>query len=223
MRVLVIEDQAELREALQRRLGARGDVVHGARDLAEAEAWLAPNEAPFDVVVLDRGLPDGDGIDALARWRARGMNQPVLVLTAQREVADRVEGLGAGADDYLGKPFAMAELLARVTALGRRGERLPLTAERVGNLELDRGRREARREGVLIPLRAKEYAVLEFLLRRRGRLVSRGQLREHCWGESAASSNVEERTIASLRHKLGLPALIHTRRGEGYILEEEDE
>jgi two-component system copper resistance phosphate regulon response regulator CusR len=222
MRVLLIEDQAEMREALQRRLQAVGEQVQGAPSLAEAELWLEGDE-PFDVVVLDRGLPDGDGLDALGRWRSAGLQTPVLILTAQSEVAQRVAGLAAGADDYLGKPFAMAEFLARVAALGRRGAALPLSVERAGNLELDLGRRELRRAGVRIPLRPKEFLVLELLMRRRGRVVSRTELRRNCWGDEGGSSNVDEATIASLRRKLGSPPVIHTRRGQGYLFDSDDD
>ena len=218
MRILVVEDQAEMREALVRRLDANGHLVEATGGLVDAEAWLAEPE-PFDLIVLDRGLPEGDGLDALSRWRDAGLQAPVLVLTAQGEVRDRVAGLDAGADDYLGKPFAMAEFLARVAALGRRGTALPLQVERLGDLELDLARREVRRGGVRIPLRPKEFLVLELLMRRRGRVVSRAELRTNCWGDDAANSNVDESTIASLRRKLGGPALIHTRRGQGYLLE----
>ena len=222
MRVLVIEDQDEMREALVRRLRSNGHVAEGARGLIDAEAWLETDDA-FDLLVLDRGLPEGDGLDALTKWRAAGLQSPVLVLTAQSEVHERVAGLQAGADDYLGKPFAMAEFLARVAALGRRGAALPLQVERAGDLELDLARREVRRAGVRLPLRPKEFLILELLMRRRGRVVSRAELRRHGWGDEAANSNVDEATIASLRRKLGTPALIHTRRGQGYLFERLDD
>ena len=135
----------------------------------------------------------------------------------------RVEGFEAGADDYLGKPFAMAELFHRVGALARRTSRTEPVHIRVGTLDLDTARREVRRDSVVLPLRAKEYAVLELLMRRREQVVSREQLRRNCWDDDGGDSNVEETTIASLRRKLGAPALIHTRRGQGYILEALDE
>ncbi|MEM6295982.1 MAG: response regulator transcription factor [Myxococcota bacterium] len=222
MRVLLIEDEAEMAEALGRRLSASGHVVVYARTQAGAAAYFAEDAAQFDVIVLDRGLPDGDGLDGLGDWRSRGLTTPVLVLTAMVDVHQRVAGLERGADDYLGKPFAMAEFLARVVALGRRGGRLSIQVEHAGDLELDLARREVRRSGVRIPVRPKEYAVLELLLRRQGRVVTRDELRRHCWGDETSSSNVEETTVASLRRKLGSPALIHTRRGQGYILEVRD-
>lgn len=222
MRVLIVEDEAEMAEALARRLSASGHLVVHTRTLSAATAHLDEDLAQFDVIVLDRGLPDGDGLDSLHGWRARGLTTPVLVLTAMVDVHERVAGLERGADDYLGKPFAMAEFLARVVALGRRGEMLSVQVERAGDLELDLARREVRRGGVRIPVRPKEYAVLELLLRRQGRVVTRDELRRHCWDDDAASSNVEETTVASLRRKLGAPALIHTRRGQGYILEVRD-
>lgn len=217
MRVLVVDDEPELCEAVARRLAARGDVVETAGTIAEAEDRL--DQASYDVLVLDRGLPDGDGVDALARWRAGGHQLPVLVLTARAEVAERVEGLSRGADDYLAKPFAMAELFARLAVLGRRGP-APLPLElRVADLRLDLARREVRRAGIVLPLRAKEYAVLELMMRRQGRIVTRAEIRQHAWGDLDSRSNVEEATIASLRRKLGPPSLIHTRRGQGYVLE----
>ncbi|MEM7159757.1 MAG: response regulator transcription factor [Myxococcota bacterium] len=217
MRILIVEDEAEMAEAIARRCTAQGDVCEIAGTLAEAEAWT--HEAELDVVVLDRGLPDGDALQSLATWRAGGFGVPVLVLTARSEVHDRVEGLAHGADDYLGKPFAMAELLARIAALGRRGATRPMLELQVDDLQVDLARREVRRDGVLLPLRVKEYAVLELLVRRQGRVVSRAELRQHCWGDLDAKSNVEEATVASLRRKLGRPPLIHTRRGLGYIVE----
>lgn len=220
MRILVVEDEAEMREAIARRLRARGDVVEVATTLAEAAVWRA--EEAIDVMVLDRGLPDGDALDHLPRWRQGGWSVPVLMLTARSEVRDRVEGLASGADDYLGKPFAMAELLARVAALGRRGATRELVTLTLGDLQIDVARREVRRAGVGLPLRAKEFAVLELLVRRQGRVISRDEIREQCWGEVGARSNVEETTVASLRRKLGAPPLIHTRRGMGYIAESID-
>lgn len=221
MRILIVEDEAELADAIARRMRARGDVVVVAGSIAEADAER--HEGDFDVVLLDRGLPDGDGLDALGRWRADGMSTPVLILTARAQVHDRVSGLATGADDYLGKPFAMAELLARVSVLARRGADRPRSCLRVADLEVDLVRREVRRGGVLLPLRAKEFAVLELLVRRQGRVVSREELRRQCWDEAAAMrSNVEEATVASLRRKLGPPPLITTRRGEGYIVEPSD-
>lgn len=216
MRLLLVEDDAEMLDAIARRLRARGDVVDAACTLEDARPLVESGE--HEVIVLDRMLPDGDGVDALATWRRNGCVTPVLILTAKREVPRRLEGFEAGADDYLGKPFALSELVHRVAALGRRRERAAPLHIRVGDLCVDTARREVSRNDVVLPLRAKEYVVLEFLLSHRGRVVTHSQLREACW-DDAASSNVEEATIASLRRKLGPPPLIHTRRGHGYVLE----
>ena len=217
MRLLIVEDHTELREAVARRCRALGHAVDEAATSRAAEALL--DGARYDVLILDRMLGSEDALDSLGRWRAAGQDLPTLILTAHDEVHDRVAGFEAGADDHLGKPFAMAELLARVQALGRRSHEPKPARLRVDDLELDSGRREVRRAGILLPLRPKEYAVLEVLMRRRGRVVSRGELREACWDE-VALSNVEEAAIASVRRKLGAPALIQTRRGQGWIIED---
>ncbi|MEM6989098.1 MAG: response regulator transcription factor [Myxococcota bacterium] len=217
MRLLVVEDELEMREALVRRFSRQGDAAHEAATLAAAEQHLA--EQTFDVIILDRGMAGQDATEALAAWRKAGLVTPVLMLTAMHEVRDRVEGFEAGADDYLGKPFAMAELMLRVGALARRAnDHVPVHLEE-GGLHLDTARREVRRDGVRLVLRAKEYAVLQWLMRRRGRVVTRQALRDACWADDAAGSNVEESVIAGLRRKLGPPALIHTVRGHGYIFE----
>lgn len=218
MRILLVEDERPLREAVARRLRAQGYAVDEAGSRAEAEDLLPLY--PFDLLLLDRRLPDGDGLDSLRRWRREGARLPALVLTARDAVRDRVEGLEAGADDYLVKPFAMAELIARVRAIARRGPMERGVVLEVADLTLDCSRGEVRRGGVLLPLRPKELAVLEHLLRNRGRVVSRERLREACWDEAhEPGSNVEEAAISALRRKLGPPALIHTRRGLGYVLD----
>ncbi len=217
MRILVVEDNFELREALTRRLRAVGHAVDGAARRDDAEAMFAAH--PYGLVVLDRGLPDGDALDALRRWRRLNSAVPVLVLTARDAVAARVGGLEAGADDYLVKPFAMEELLARVAVIARRAPQRSVQIVRVGDLELDFGRAEVRRGGILLPLRAKEFAVLAHLCSRAGRVVSREALREACWDEEhEPGSNVDEVIISALRRKLGEPSLIETRRGLGYII-----
>ncbi len=206
VRILVVEDQPELRAAVVRRLRAEADLLFRAHDYA--------------LVVLDRGLPDGDGLDSMRRWRRAGSSVPVLVLTARDAIADRVSGLADGADDYLVKPFAMDELVARVAVIARRGVAGSEQVSRVGDLELDHGRAQVRRAGVLLPLRPKEFAVLAYLCARPGRVISRAQLREACWDEGhEPGSNVEEVVVSALRRKLGPPALIRTRRGLGYVLD----
>ncbi|MCP5118938.1 MAG: response regulator transcription factor, partial [bacterium] len=195
MRVLVVEDQKELRQAVVRRLRSRGYGADEANDGEAADQYLATYD--YAVVILDRMLPDGDAIERLRTWRQQGKVTPILFLTARDQVGDRVTGLEAGADDYLVKPFAMDELLARVSALARRRSlpRPPIIRE--ADVEIDTGRREVRRAGVLIPLRPKEYVLLGLLAARVGHVVSRAEIVAGCWGEEAEPlSNVEEVVIA---------------------------
>ncbi len=218
MRILLVEDHAELRAAIARRLRARGNSVDEVASKREASIYLA--NAVYDVVVMDRMLPDGDSMTLLPPLRQANNRLPVLLLTARDQVEDRVQGLEAGADDYLIKPFAMDELLARITVLARRGAPPRSSIMRVADLEIDSGRREVKRAGVLIPLRPKEYSLLELLASRLGRAASRQEILDYCWdvAESPAS-NVEETVVASLRRKLGEPCLIKTVRGLGYMLD----
>ena len=218
MRILIIEDQDEMRQAVARRLRSDGHGVDEAEDLGTAQSFVQSYR--YDVVVLDRILPDGDGLDWLFRWRGREVSTPVLFLTAKDQVADRVDGFEAGGDDYLVKPFAMEELVARLSALARRGVEPRPTRLTVADLHIDLARREVRRGGVLLTLRPKEFGVLELLVRRRGRVVTRDEILGSCWGEELEpASNVEEVVVASLRRKLGPPSLIRTVRGSGYLLE----
>ncbi|MEM1181609.1 MAG: response regulator transcription factor [Acidobacteriota bacterium] len=218
MRVLVVEDEMEIRSAVARRLRHLGHGVDEAADCGDAESFLATYR--YDVVVLDRMLPDGDSIELLGRWRAKGLAAPVLFLTARDQVADRVGGFEAGADDYLVKPFAMEELVARLVALARRSPALRQSTVTVGDLEIDASRRQVKRGGVVLTLRPKEFAILELLAGRAGRVVSRQDIVASCWGEDhEPTSNVEEVVVAALRRKLGKPALIKTVRGAGYLLE----
>lgn len=223
MRILIVEDQFELREALARRLRAHGHAVDTAANQRDADVTAAAHA--FGLVILDRGLPDGDGLAMLTRWRRSGSTTPVLVLTARDAVQARVEGLDAGADDYLVKPFSMEELVARVAVIARRdrtaGAGSSAQVVRVADLTLDYGRAEVHRAGVLLPLRAKEFAVLAYLCSRKGRVVTREALREACWDEEhEPGSNVEEVVLSSLRRKLGDPPLIQTRRGHGYLVDD---
>lgn len=226
MRILIVEDHTELRGAIARRLRACG---HGVDEVGDGrsmklyldEAGQMGSMEGYQALVLDRMLPDGDAIARIRELRAAGDATPILLLTARDRVEDRVEGLEAGADDYLVKPFAMDELVARIGAIARRRSTPRPTMLRVGDLELDLGRREARRGGVLIPLRAKEIALLELLAQQVGQVVSKTVIRESCWDiQQDPLSNVEEALVASLRRKLGKPDLIHTVRGAGYLLEE---
>jgi DNA-binding response OmpR family regulator len=218
MRVLILEDQVDLRKALTQRLRGHGYGVDEARDLQTADLHLKTHV--YGVLILDRMVPDGDAVERLLGWRRGGLTTPVILLTARDRVEDRIEGLGAGADDYLVKPFSMDELLARVAAVARRQGSGAPSLVRMGGLEIDLARRQAERDGVLLPLRPKEYAVLEYLATHQGQAVSKLDLREACWDDSHEStSNVEEVVIAALRRKLGKPAVIQTVRGFGYVLE----
>jgi two-component system copper resistance phosphate regulon response regulator CusR len=215
----VVEDDRDLGTEVARGLRAAGFAVDLVATAADADMRLAVND--YDCVVLDRGLPDGDGLDMLGDRRAAGVRVPVLVLTALGTVADRVAGFDRGGDDYVVKPFALAELVARVRALCRRGEQPRPTIMRVADVEVDVARQRVRRAGVLLLLGGKEFAVLELLAARAGQVVSRSELFEHCWDEMAEpTSNVVDAVIAQLRRKLGPPPLIATVRGAGYLVDD---
>jgi DNA-binding response OmpR family regulator len=214
MRILLVEDQLSLRGAISRRLATLGGVDE-ATDGAAASAYLRRHT--YDVVVLDRGLPDGDGLNHLKAWRREGYPVPVLVLTARDGVHDRVEGLEAGADDYLIKPFALDELVARLRALTRRSALPQPTLFHVRGVEVDQARGTVRRDGVLLPLKPKELAVLTSLCQHQGRVLSKDQLGQRCWPQHAEpQANVVEVVVAAVRRKLGDPQVIHTVRGLGY-------
>lgn len=202
---------------LERTLAAEGYGVSGTGDggaaLAEVERSVP------DLLVLDVGLPGLDGLAVCRRLRGKGLALPILLLTARDAVGDRVDGLDAGADDYLVKPFAPAELLARVRALLRRGA-VPEEVLAFGDLVFDVDTRVARRAGTEILLSAREADLLELLLRNPRQVISRSQALEHVWGGVAAASlNAVDRYISYLRRKLGEPPLIHTVRGVGFMLE----
>jgi len=216
VRVMVVEDDEDLRIAVSAELGATGIAVAAAADLATADAALRADR--FDCVVFDRMLPDGDAIEYVHRRRQDGWGVPVLFLTARDTVADRVAGFAAGGDDYLVKPFSVAEMAARVHALCRRVDGRP-SVLRHADLEIDCARRAVRRAGVLLTLSDKEFALLEYLAIRPDQVVSRTDLIEHCWDATAdPMSNVVDVVVKRLRRKLGQPELIHTIRGRGYRL-----
>ncbi|HEY0191281.1 MAG TPA: response regulator transcription factor [Kofleriaceae bacterium] len=218
--MLVIEDYRPLRESLVRGLTDAGYAVDATGDGAEG-LWYAENH-PFDVIVLDLMLPRLDGPGILKKLRAAGNATHVLVLTAKDTVADRVAGLDLGADDYLVKPFAFDELLARLRAMVRRRyERLDPVI-RVSDLEVDTRARRVQRAGQVVALSAREYALLEYLAHRAGQIVSRTELWDHAYDEAAEpNSNVLDVHISHLRKKIDDGhgrKLIHTRRGQGYVL-----
>jgi DNA-binding response OmpR family regulator len=225
MRALVVEDYAPVRNAVVEGLGEQGFAVDAAAD-GEEGLWYAENN-PYDVIVLDIMLPKVDGLALLRRLRAAGSTSPVLLLTARDSVDDRVRGLDHGADDYLVKPFAFAELLARVRALVRRRYEARDPLVRVGDLEVDTVKRTVRRGGATVALSAREYALLEYLALRAGTVVTRTEIWEHLYSFDAdAQSDVVDVYIGYLRKKLerdGAPKLIHTRRGQGYVLAAEPE
>ncbi len=223
MRLLVIEDEPKLADYLHKGLSENGYVVDVAADGIRGR--LLACEGEYDLVLLDLMLPGIDGFGVLKAMRDRGQT-PVLMLTARDKIEDRVRGLQDGADDYLVKPFAFSELLARVGALLRRGAATSATTTqmRLADLELDLASRKAHRDGKRLDLTAKEFTLLTLLLRRRGQILSRTTLAEQVWDMNFDSdTNVVEVAVRRLRAKLDDPfpsKLLHTVRGMGYVLED---
>jgi two-component system OmpR family response regulator len=216
MRVLVVEDSVALAEQLRTALAGAGFAVDAAPDGEEA-LFLGETE-PYDAVVLDLGLPKLDGLSVLKRWRAAGRRMPVLILTARDAWTEKVEGLNAGADDYLAKPFIMAELIARLQALIRRTHGLASAEILVGALRIDTAARSVTLAGAPVRLTGLEYGVLAYLAHHAGRPVSKTELTEHLYAQDFdRDSNTLEVVVARLRKKLG-GALIETLRGQGYRL-----
>jgi two-component system, OmpR family, copper resistance phosphate regulon response regulator CusR len=224
MRILVVEDEKKMAEALSKGLGAELHSVTVA-PTGEEGYYLATTES-FDLAILDLMLPGRDGLEILKGWRRLGLAMPVLVLTARDTVEDRVQGLDAGADDYLVKPFAFSELLARIRTLGRRGKIETAARLRLADLELDASARSVTRGGKGLGLTAREFELLEYLLRHQGRVVSREMLARDVWKETARYTpldNVIDVHIARLRRKVDDPfeqKLLHTVRGIGFVMRE---
>lgn len=217
MRVLLVEDDENLRFGVAAALRAAGLAVDEAADLPQADQALFVTA--YDCAVFDRTLPAGDAAAYVDKLRGEGRTVPVLFLTARDTVEDRVEGFASGGDDYLVKPFAVPELVARVRSLCRRAAVVRPPVHRVGDVEIDTARRQVRRGGVLLTLTSREFAVIEVLAARGDQAVSRAELIESCWDEMAEpQSNVLDVLISQLRRKLGDPPLIHTVRGVGYRL-----
>ncbi len=220
MRLLVVEDDRSLATILERGLVEDGYAVDMVTTVLDARHNAAEHD--YDLVVLDRGLPDGDGVALCREWRDAGRVTPVLMLTARDGLSDKVEGLDAGADDYLTKPFAYPELAARIRALLRRPADAHAPVLQVGDLSLDPASRCVWRGAILVPLTAKEFAVLEYFLRRPGDVVTRTELLEHVWDANYdGMSNTVDVHVANLRRKLSsgeTPAPIETLRGVGYQL-----
>ncbi len=221
MRILLVEDEPDAARMVAKGLREEAYAVDVAGD-GESACYQAAI-ADYDAIVLDVMLPVKDGVAVCRSLRAEGRSVPILMLTAKDAVESRIQGLDAGADDYLTKPFDFGELLARLRALVRRGAQ-PLQPERLllGDLVLDTRARRALKHGREVPLTAREYALLEYLARRAGQVVGRAEIAEHVWDESYdAFSNVIEVYVRRLRRKLDEPgsdSLIRTRRGEGYEL-----
>jgi len=222
MKALLIEDYEPIRTSVAQGLHEAGFAVDATGD-GEEGLWYA-RSGEYDVVVLDLMLPGVDGLTILRRLRDEGSAVPVLILTARDTVGDRVRGLDLGADDYLVKPFAFAELLARVRARVRRKYETGSAIVRVADLEIDTSARTVHLAGKGLGLTAREYAILEFLALRAGQVVTRAEMWEHLYGfDAEPESNVIDVYIARLRRRLergNRPRLIHTRRGLGYVLGE---
>jgi len=221
MRILVVEDDAPLASVLVRTLREESYAVDHAADGQEAE-WLG-FENPYDLILLDLMIPRKDGISVLKSLRGGGVKSPVLIITAKDATDDVVKGLDAGADDYLTKPFSLDELTARVRALMRRQPTEPVSVIEAGPLRIDTTRKEVTREGRKIDLTAKEYALLEYLARHAGSVLSRTQLSEHVWDMNfEPTSNVVDVYIGYLRNKVDRPfgmPIIRTLRGHGYMID----
>ncbi len=216
MRALIVEDERDVALDLAGVLRAAGFVVDLARD--GDEAWFKGDVEEYDVVVLDLGLPRIDGLTVLKRWRAAQRAFPVLILSARDDWTEKVDGIEAGADDYLGKPFQNGELIARVRALVRRAAGRASSMIEIGALALDTNRMSATLEGRPIRLSPLEFRFLDYLAHQSGRAVSAGELAEHLYGAAEpGDANAIEALVVRLRRKFG-PKLIETRRGFGYVL-----
>jgi len=219
MRILLVEDEDDIARRIERVLRGSGYIVEKA--VEGEDAWFRGDTENFDAVVLDLGLPQMDGIQILKRWRAAGRVMPVLILTARGSWMERVEGIDAGADDYLPKPFQMEELKARIRALLRRSTGGAQAVISVGPVSIDTRQMVVTVDGSPIDVSPLEYRLLNYLLHHRGRVVSQLELTEHVYGEDIErGSNAIEVLIARVRKKLGVE-LITTRRGYGYIVSEE--
>jgi len=225
MKVLLVEDSARLQMSVGRALRKAGYALD-VTDNGEDGLWQAEAN-DYDVIVLDIMLPKLDGLSLLRQLRQNGKGTHVLLLTARDTVEDRVQGLKLGADDYLVKPFALEELLARVEALCRRAYGSKQTRLVIADLEIDTVAKEVFRAGNLVRLKPREYLLLEYLARRSGQVVTRGEIEAHIYDDSVdPMSNVVESAVCSLRKKISAPnpaPLIHTRHGLGYVLKVESE
>jgi DNA-binding response OmpR family regulator len=224
MRILVVEDDRKVASFIRKGLEEEGHAVEIAGD-GSAAIERATDGAPWDLVILDVMLPKGDGFSVLKTLRQEGLRMPVLMLTARDAVGDKVTGLDLGADDYLSKPFAFEEFLARVRALLRRGGGGTSPVLRLADLTLDPATREVRRGARRVELTAREHTLLEYFLRNAGRVLTRPMLAQHVWGlDFDPESNVVDVYVGYLRRRIEGPGerrLLHTVRGVGYVLTDE--
>lgn len=217
MRALVVEDDIRIAADLGRALESAGFRVDTVAD--GEDAWFRGGTESFDLIVLDLGLPVLDGLTVLKRWRSEGVESPVLILTARGAWTERVEGIDAGADDYLPKPFRMEELIARARALVRRASGRGTALHRAGRLSVDLNRMSVAIDGVPVQTTPLEFRLLSYLVLHRDRIVPPTELLEHLYGDDdARDTNAVEAVITRIRRKLG-PGVIGTRRGFGYHLE----
>lgn len=216
MRALLVEDDPDLADDVARALAAAGFVVDRCGD--GEEAWFQGDVEDYAIAILDLGLPRLDGLSVLRRWRAASRSMPVLVLTARGDWTEKVEGIDAGADDYMAKPFATGELIARVRALVRRASGHASAILAIGDLAIDTARMSATVAGRQVQLSQLEFRLLNYLAHQQSRIVAAGEIAEHLYGASDGSdTNAVEAIVTRLRRKLGSGA-IETRRGLGYLL-----
>ena len=219
MRVLLVEDDRRIASDVSRALAASGYVVETVSD--GEEAWFRGDTEDYGAVILDLGLPKMDGLSVLKRWRANGRRMPVLILTARGSWAERVDGIDAGADDYLPKPFRMEELTSRLRAIVRRSSGQASSVVSIGDVTLDERQMKVSVRGVPVALSPLEYRVVAYLMMRRGRVVSQAELDENVYGPGEDhGANALEVLMGRVRRKLGVN-LIETRRGFGYIVPDE--
>ncbi len=217
MRALVVEDDPSVAQDVAQALGSAGFAVDVATD--GEDAWYRGDVEEYDVIVLDLGLPRLDGLSVLKRWRTGGRTMPVLILSAREDWTEKVEGIEAGADDYLGKPFEMAELIARVRALVRRAAGKASPRIEIGRLVVDTRRMTVSVDGRPVRLSPLEFRLVDYLAHSDGRAVSAGELAEHLYGVAeSGDTNAIEALVTRLRRKLGAQR-IATRRGFGYLLD----
>ncbi|MGA1863706.1 MAG: winged helix-turn-helix domain-containing protein [bacterium] len=225
MRILLVEDDLKIASFILKGMKEAGFVIAHAAD-GEAGLYMAVTE-PYDTAIIDLMLPKLDGLSIIEKLRAQGINTPVIILSAKRTLNDRIKGLQTGGDDYLTKPFAFSELLARVHALIRRASRTPEpTSLKIGDLSINLITREVIRDNKKIDLQFREFALLEYLMRNKGRVVSKTMIIEHVWDYNFdPRTNVVEARICKLREKIDKKfkkKLIHTIHGFGYVLKETD-